>query len=692
MLQSRRANTTAANGQQGYFQQEDILLMDEEQAFGVMSERAPNPGIMTERALIGPPVATGYCGSPTGSQISRTSKTVDIDAASVPPTPLDSTQVDLFHKVDEVLTKEQQQLLVHCMEGMLERQHAKLRDYLEAKLTNLYEDMTGAFSLAYLDSSPRQGFARQPSPGTARFGGVMPISPASDSTVNGQPAIVRTSTTGTGDSSRRTSTKFNSRDMLGIPGAGDKGSAAPKNGARAGQSAGKDVDAPIVTASADTVANGAKIPGAPNTLEKPASSTSSTVTIKTLEEEDELDPDLSIHETGLAGFVHNTKFDIVIGALVVFNVIVMFAQLEKDGHENGETLKLHDPSTFWANSSAAFEYIEHGFNAAFVMELTLRLVVERCGFFRSGPNVLDAFIVVTSCADAYLFKLLMGGDGGANLNFARMARLLKLVKFMRAFRVAVLFSELRVLIKTLVSSMMALVWSAVLLGFIILGSGILLAQLAAGYILDVHKDYDSRVWVWLHYGTAFRATYTMFEATLSGGWPTYARPMIEDVSSLYALFWILYVLVVIFAVIRVITALFLQKTMEAARGDEEMMMMQKMKDKDKFIKKIHEFLEEADEDGDGEMDKHELGHFLKHPNFQKSLHGLGLEQHEVVGIFSVLDDGDGTVGHEEFIAGCMRLTGGARAIDSVLIMHEQNKIAHKVDRIQKSIGIVAAAV
>merc|ERR1711879_966045 len=121
-----------------------------------------------------------------------------------------------------------------------------------------------------------------------------------------------------------------------------------------------------------------------------------------------------------------------------------------------------------------------------------------------------------------------------------------------------------------------------------------------------------------------------------------------------------------------------------------MMMMKKLKDKEQHIKKIKRFLAECDDDNNGMMDKNELAAFLNHPHFQKALHGLGLEEHEVVGIFSVLNDGEGVVSHDEFTAACMRLTGGAKAIDSVLIMHEQNKIAHKIDSINKEIGIMSA--
>ena len=52
---------------------------------------------------------------------------------------------------------------------------------------------------------------------------------------------------------------------------------------------------------------------------------------------------------------------------------------------------------------------------------------------------------------------------------------------------------------------------------------------------------EIRFWVNRMYGTSAKAVYTLFEVTLSGCWPTYARPLIEEVSWLYAIFFILYV-------------------------------------------------------------------------------------------------------------------------------------------------------
>ena len=79
-----------------------------------------------------------------------------------------------------------------------------------------------------------------------------------------------------------------------------------------------------------------------------------------------------------------------------------------------------------------------------------------------------------------------------------------------------------------------------------------------------------RLWAWTHYGTFYRAMYTMYEVTLAGCWPSYVRPLLENVSHWYAAFFVIYVAVVVFAVIRVITAIFLKDSMDAVSSDADM--------------------------------------------------------------------------------------------------------------------------
>jgi len=254
------------------------------------------------------------------------------------------------------------------------------------------------------------------------------------------------------------------------------------------------------------------------------------------------------------------------------------------------------------------------------------------------------------------------------------------------------FSELRILVQTVVSSIRALMWSMVLLGLILLASGMLLAQLVMGILKDGAGNEDLQVWAYTHYGGAARATYTMFEATLSGCWPNYARRLIEEVSPWYALFWVFYVVLIGFAVIRVMGALFLSATLRAAGEDADMMVLRRLKDKAKYCRRLQAFFTEADVSCDGRLDKDELHNVLQDPLCQARLHALELEIYEVNALFDILDDGEGGVNFEDFQEAALKLKGTARAVDTIQIMHQQQKLRASMHDIEQRVAGLAALV
>jgi hypothetical protein len=98
----------------------------------------------------------------------------------------------------------------------------------------------------------------------------------------------------------------------------------------------------------------------------------------------------------------------------------------------------------------------------------------------------------------------------------------------------------------------------VLLFVMQLSFALVICQSLQGFIQDDKADYDARLQLYGLYGSFFRALYTMYEITYSGGWPAVVRPVIEKVSPWYAVPFLLYVALVVFAVIRIVTALFLK--------------------------------------------------------------------------------------------------------------------------------------
>jgi len=369
--------------------------------------------------------------------------------------------------------------------------------------------------------------------------------------------------------------------------------------------------------------------------------------------------------------------DSIVGVLIILNSLCMFIQLQFQGFKGGVKLGLEVDSGVhaWDKSKSLFLFLEHAFNLLFVMELLAKLYVFRWTFIRDLTNVFDALIVLATSLDVYVFTPT-GFATGANVTFVRMVRTVRIIRTLRLARTMRLFRQLHVLVGTVLSSFMALIWSMVLLGICMIISAIFLCQALRPFVLDEDEDEDARKWVYEHYGTSFKSLYTMFEVTFSGGWPNYARPLVEHVSWWYRLYFLFYVSTVVFAMIRIITALFLKETMEAATADAEFMIAETLRDKEKYAKKLRQLFEAVDEEGTGKVPLETFKQVLGDPAARSYLQMLELEVQDIANLYNVLDDGDGHLTYDEFTTGVMKLRGQARAYDVITILHATQRIEH----------------
>jgi len=384
-------------------------------------------------------------------------------------------------------------------------------------------------------------------------------------------------------------------------------------------------------------------------------------------------------------FINSGRFDMAMGVLICLNIVFMCVDLEKKGSLNYANLQMKEYSGFWSNTDDGFEFVEHFFNAVFFLEVLLRIAANGFRACRSGAFIFDCLIVMTSAID-YLSTYVLHSSG-ANVNFLRVARLIKLVKLFKTFKAAAAFSQLRILIRTLVHSILALVWSCILLFFILMTCSILLTQLLAPTINDESRDLQLRSWLFEHYGSFSRSFYTLFECTLSNAWVGQSRVMVFRVHILYVVFWAFYVMLVVFAVMKVVSALFLEQTLKIAASDADMMLSKKEEEKEHNIEMLRLFLEASDEDGNGQMHQDELDALLDHEDIQVRLLKVGLESHEVQGLFHLLRADKLEVNHKDLLDNMMRLSVGVRAMDTVMLMHQQAKLAIELDKISHRLGV-----
>ncbi|CAE7676036.1 Scn11a [Symbiodinium pilosum] len=392
-------------------------------------------------------------------------------------------------------------------------------------------------------------------------------------------------------------------------------------------------------------------------------------------------------------FIENGPLDMIMGTIVISNAAVMFVQSQWLGSVASDALGIttNEASSWGPNAGQTFESIETVYIVIYMIELLVRILVLRSSWAWTAEggiqyaNLMDAVITTISAVSTFLLS-----QSDMNLSVARAIRLLRLTRTLRVMRVMILFRPLRVLASTFLASIGALFWSMILLMVLKFIGALLLAQSLHSFILDETEDMIDRVWMFDYYGSAWKAVYSMFELTHSGGWPNYARPVVEKVSMWYAFFFMSYVTLVIFAIIRIITAIFLKETLATAAGDAALAVQEKVRSKEQYVSRLEDIFLEADDDGNGVITRAEMDRAVSNPVVLHYLSILEIEVHEVEPLFDLLDDGDGQVTIKEFCQGIMRLKGQARSLDVISIMHDANIIMTQCREVKRSLSHIEA--
>lgn len=373
-------------------------------------------------------------------------------------------------------------------------------------------------------------------------------------------------------------------------------------------------------------------------------------------------------------FVASPLFESLFGIVIILNLITMCVRTQYRETHTAYALGLRDDDSTWQDNKIVFEELELVYSTLYIIELLMRAYFLGCLHFTKFWNFLDAIIVLVTSVDFFVTAVAGWSSEGMWLPVARLFRIARVARFAKIVRIAQVFGELRVIIRTLTASVRGLLWAVLLVFVIILAGGILITQLLAGFMEDKDNVFNERLYMYERYGSAFKATFTMWGHTFTGRWTDDARRMTERVDGMHALFWIVWIVGVNFAVMRVIAALFLKQTLAVANDDAQKMALQKIKERDHFINIIREIFHTADVDGGGSLSAEEFVNMIKVPTVAENFKLLDLELFEVTMLFRLLADDNGEADYDEFLQGAIQLKGTARNIDVIKILHETIKI------------------
>eukprot|EP00435_Cladocopium_sp_Y103_P027911 s1562_g6.t3 len=224
--------------------------------------------------------------------------------------------------------------------------------------------------------------------------------------------------------------------------------------------------------------------------------------------------------------------DYVAGIAVFLNTILMLAQLELDGRAAAVVLDLESPD--FTHTLQVMQGFEASFVFFYIVELLLRIWVERISFFKDVPNLFDFVLVILGIVDVAVSSPFDGVkspvEDSPSLKLMRSLKSMRALRLVRTFRFV---RGLRLLVTACKCFIPSLFWSMVLLAVFMTMGALTLGTTLQTFITDDAVELDAKLWVWSRYGTAFRAIYTMYEvksAVLSGGLRTAAHSQVRPES------------------------------------------------------------------------------------------------------------------------------------------------------------------
>mmetsp|Transcript_809 Transcript_809/g.1536 ORF Transcript_809/g.1536 Transcript_809/m.1536 type:complete len:572 (+) Transcript_809:89-1804(+) len=385
-------------------------------------------------------------------------------------------------------------------------------------------------------------------------------------------------------------------------------------------------------------------------------------------------------------FFSSAKFDLFIGFLVLLNVFFMFLKCHYDGMEIGYELQQeHYPNGTlyedfknwqhypigaeeqWPGAGDILITVDTVFSLLFTVDVSLKIVFLGIAFWQSALNLLDLVVVV-------LGIYALASPTFNNPSYMRMLRLAKIGRLAGALKNSPAVQSLQMLLKCISNCVHTLGWSLCVLVVIQSIMGLFISSVVQNMLTDsLSQDPDialpmnlqNDLFYW--YGTFSKTMMTMFQI-LFANWIPCARILIDNVSEVWALFFICYRCLIGFAVLNVIKAVFVQSTMKVAQQDQELLIAQKQRQNEANQKNLKSLFSEIDESGDGEVSYEELMAVVENPKMKLWMSALEIDTHDLQSLFKLLDDGDGNISIDEFLKGIGRLKGPAKAIDLATLL------------------------
>ncbi|CAE7401709.1 CACNA1I [Symbiodinium pilosum] len=161
--------------------------------------------------------------------------------------------------------------------------------------------------------------------------------------------------------------------------------------------------------------------------------------------------------------------------------------------------------------------------------------------------------------------------------------------------------------------------------------------------------------------------------SIAGGvsWEQVLVPL-KAIALPWVLLFLFYMFFTYFAVLNVITGVFCQTAIDSAQNDHATVIHSILANKQAHLEKVRDLFNKLGAENTGGITYLMFEEKITSPEVKEYFESLGLDVWDAWSFFKMLDlDDSGAVDIEEFLMGCLRVRGNAKAIDIGKIIHDQ---------------------
>jgi hypothetical protein len=277
-------------------------------------------------------------------------------------------------------------------------------------------------------------------------------------------------------------------------------------------------------------------------------------------------------------------------------------------------------------------------------------------------------------------------DVEENVAVAVELHMMKMGKILRMFRALRFLRELRVMLQTILGSAVSLFWSVVTLLLILYVFALLFIQEFARHVADNELPDEEIAEIDLFFGSVSASMLSLYMCTNGGFAWINIYTLAANAGVLSQCAFIFFVAFFNFAVLNILSGIFLEKALNNGQPDRDQQALEKRRSDLADAAALSELFKKMDVSGDGYLSAEEFEVQIRDGKVRGYLESMDIDVKDASVFYNCLLEicGQNELAIDDFVEHCTRMKGNATATDVAQLSMELKMLRREVREISPS--------